>query len=76
MLGVLEVEALGDLALRLVDGVADLLQVDLGDDVEGELVFRHGAEDTVSAPAPPPPRGSLSIGTSREDARVAKGSGL
>ena len=36
--GVLEVEAGGQLALRLVDGVAHLLAVDLGHDVEG----RHG----------------------------------
>ena len=36
--GVLEVEPVGDLAAGLVDGVADLLQVDLGHDVEG----RHG----------------------------------
>ena len=32
--GVLEVEAGADLALRLVDRVADLLHVELGDDVE------------------------------------------
>ena len=40
-LGGLEVEPLRDLAARLVDRVADLLHVDLGHDVERELVFRH-----------------------------------
>jgi len=34
----LEVEALRDLSRRLVDSVVDLLQVDLGGDVEGTLV--------------------------------------
>ena len=56
-LGVFEVEPLRDLALRLVDGVADLLQVHLGDDVEGGLVFRHAREDTVPGSPPPPDRG-------------------
>src|SRR5206468_4623456 len=42
-LGALEVEALGDLARGLVDRVADLLHVDFRDDVERELVLRHGA---------------------------------
>src|SRR6266480_4931284 len=32
---VLEVEALGDLAQRLLDGVVDLLEIDAADDVEG-----------------------------------------
>ena len=70
-LGVLEVEPLRDLALRLVDGVANLLQVHLGDDVEGELIFRHAREDTA-----PCHRAVRYHVTSREDARVAKGSGL
>ena len=73
-LGVLEVEPLRDLALRLVDGVANLLQVHLGDDVERELVFRHAREDTVLRSATV--RGVRYHVTSREDARVAKGSGL
>ena len=34
-IGALEVEPVGRLAVGLVDGVADLLHVDLGDDVEG-----------------------------------------
>src|SRR5262249_25805489 len=40
--GALEVEALPDLAQGLVDGVVDLLEVDLADDVEG----RHAALPT------------------------------
>src|SRR5439155_7551777 len=46
--GVLEVEARDDLAMRLVVGVPDLLQVNFGDDVEGEGVLGHGdAESSV-----------------------------
>ena len=68
--GVLEVEAGGDLALGLVDRVADLLAVDLGDDIE----TRHAARLTNTT-------GSLAMGdtlrsTIRVDARVAKGSRL
>ena len=33
--GVLEVEPVGDLALRLIDGVANFLAVHFGDDIEG-----------------------------------------
>src|SRR5262249_45711543 len=43
--GVLEVEALVDLAGRLVDGVADLLQIHLGHDVETGLC--HGRRIAV-----------------------------
>ena len=48
--GVLEVEPRRGLAVRLVDGVADLLEVELGDDVEG----RHAR--IVDAAASPEPR--------------------
>ena len=47
--GVLEVEARDDLAMRLVVGVADFLQVDFRDDVERESVLGHGAPES-SAP--------------------------
>ena len=43
----LEVEAGRDLAGSLVDGVADLLHVDLGGDVEG----RHATNATAGQPA-------------------------
>ena len=60
----------------LVDGVADLLEVHLGDDVERELVFRHAREDTVLRSRPPSAGAVRYHVSSREDARVAKGSGL
>ena len=59
----------------LVDGVADLLQVDLAHDVEGELIFRHGWHRTAGRCGAA--RGFAILGSAPwEDARVAKGSGL
>ena len=44
---VLEVEAGADLALRLVDGVADLLAVDLGHDIEAGHARDEGSGGTI-----------------------------
>ena len=73
--GALEVEPLGELAPGLVDGVADLLQVDLAHDVEGELVFGHVAQLTLGR-CGVASRFAILEGAPREDARAAKGSGL
>src|SRR5262249_50175969 len=64
--GSLEVESRRDLARRLIDSVAELLEIDLGDDVEA----RHGART---------PRGRKRGGcycTPRVRTRVAKGDWL
>src|SRR5262249_35857424 len=62
--GVLEVVAGRDLAPRLVDGVADLLAIDFGDDVERRHGTPGGGSARLVSYAPP-------VGT-----RVAKGGSL
>src|SRR4029077_14287154 len=54
--GVLEIEALRELAVRLVDGVGDLVGIDLGDRIEGGHAAtsqRAGAGASSSAPSAP-----------------------
>ena len=66
----LEVEASGRLPIGLVHGVANLLHIDLGDDVKA----RHGCHSTVARPETPPtnlPGGSVSEWPKEADCKSA-----